>query len=206
MLLVVAVFVLAIVIHHKELITPQVDITLEYPDLPATDEKDTVVGHYVWVVPDNDIPLTENFMSSEFVSKCPDMHKTKISIRVIELAQKIRDLTERKILIRSTTRSEGCNADNGGARDSRHLPHHADALDLRLIDDEGNYDYAATYRLKSHFIGDNCDLHCIYLKDQGLGAIGFYASGLVHIDTRPGDLIKWGTTEEELYQTANCKL
>ncbi len=77
---------------------------------------------------------TKNFDFVDFVCRCTACDgKAATSFTVIDAVQKLRDLLARPVRV---TRGVSCHAHNatvGGAPDSRHLPEHADAVDILAL-------------------------------------------------------------------------
>lgn len=117
--------------------------------------------------------VAKNFDKSDFQCHCvvcrEDPARPASKPEVISAVQDVRDLLGKPLII---TRGVSCAAHNaaiGGSRDSRHLPHHADAVDLASHSSEEAYRIMRALILLGQFtLIEVCGRH-------------------IHADMRPGE-------------------
>ncbi len=118
--------------------------------------------------------ITKNFDRAEFECRCYTCRaipepRPATKLEVILALQDMRDLLGQPLLVDRGISCPVHNQELGGARDSRHLPQHADGVDVRCLDSAERYRIvrAAVYLGRFQFI-EVCPSH-------------------VHLDMRPGD-------------------
>lgn len=121
-----------------------------------------------------DFSFLQNFKLTDFQCHCPacadDPSRPYTKIGVMRAVQALRDRLGKPLVV---TRGVSCVAHNksvGGAGDSRHLPEHADAVDIATAD--AHEAYVVVYGA----------------IQGGWTALRVYG-GHVHMDMRPGEVI-----------------
>jgi hypothetical protein len=102
-------------------------------------------------------------------------------IPTLRYAEELRAAIGLPLSVGSAWRPADVNKRVGGAPKSQHV--HFRAVDL---------DLPASQRLARRDEFNAMALH-IYRRNDGLSGLGFYASGRVHLDTRPGSRAIWGS-------------
>ncbi len=115
--------------------------------------------------------LTRNFKVSDFQChciRCADKAASPVTkIETVEKLQVARDSYGLPIFVSRGVSCPEHNADIGGAEDSRHLPTHCDAIDVKIVD------AANAFELLPHLIS------------AGFTAFRVYHDH-IHVDDRPG--------------------
>ncbi len=121
---------------------------------------------------DTDLSFLVNFKVAEFQCHCPecadDPTRPYTKVEVMQAVQRLRDVRRQPLRV---TRGVSCEAHNrqvGGAGDSRHLPCHADAVDIAFRDSQEAFEIVMDA-----------------MKDRTWTAYRVYTDH-VHIDARPG--------------------
>jgi hypothetical protein len=116
--------------------------------------------------------LTANFDKRDFQCRCPtcaaDGLRPATKISVVEAVQRIRDAIGSPLVVSRGVSCASHNEDIGGAKDSRHLPEHADAVDIVTFDSA----HAAMIVMAA-------------IKDQTFTTFLVEAHH-IHLDARPG--------------------
>lgn len=142
------------------------------------------------------------FKSHEFESKCPDVVTSRVSLKLMLLLQFLREHYNAVFKITSNGRSKPCNDAIPGAEFSQHL--YDLAADGRFLLD-GQRDHATTDRFRLDLREQGRTYH--KLREMGLGAVGFYDSGLLHIDVRESEtLVSWGLYDDAFLASHKCEL
>ncbi len=118
--------------------------------------------------------LTKNFSRIDFMCHCEACRASLeerpiVKDEVVDAIQSMRDILGEPLYV---TRGLSCAAHNaalGGADDSRHLPEHADALDIRSAGSQQAYRIVAAAILDRRFT---------FIE---------VAPGHIHLDMRPGE-------------------
>lgn len=122
---------------------------------------------------------TKNFDRDDFQCRCevcqrlPNRVYTKVG--VVQALQRLRDRYGKPITV---TRGVSCTHHNdevGGAPDSRHLPHHADGIDIACANSEEAYKLVSLAISLGEFSTIRVYLHHIHL-DRRPGPFKFLAS------------------------------
>lgn len=118
--------------------------------------------------------VSENFKLSEFKLHDP----RQVNMRLVKALEKLRTAAgDKPITITSHVRQPQHNQDVGGVGDSRHLPHHGDAVDIKIGDLSVEEMFAVAETI----------------PEFASGGIGVYPNkGIIHVDMRGvSDPQKW---------------
>lgn len=130
---------------------------------------------YIYLL-NNDTPVSKNFLSREFHTKCrfPKGPGTWLNVKLVKAAQKIRDRYNSPVAINSSYRYPECNFLTPGASSkSRHM--HWSALDLSILREEGRASFRRDISTKSKAF--------LELTSLGIKGYGSYKNHF-HIDVR----------------------
>lgn len=102
-------------------------------------------------ITEGSLTYAPNFKFSDFTCRCSvcsprSATQPATKREVIEALQSLRDALGEPLVVTRGVSCKAHNAEVGGARDSRHLPEHADAVDLACTDS------AKAFRIIQHAI------------------------------------------------------
>lgn len=101
------------------------------------------------------LPFLKNFKISDFQCHCPECAKNDdrpfTKVEVLRSLQIVRDLYGKPMRVARGLSCASHNAAIGGAGDSRHLPEHADAVDVAHNGSDEAYEIVNAFMIEGDF-------------------------------------------------------